>query len=217
MWKRLAEVHRRAVRGPTMVAGSMVAVALCAAACGSAPGASVANLGSSSTTVPTHSAGPGQGGQSQDGGSGGHGVIGMGGVTVKFARCMRTHGVPNFPDPNSQGGVTLKGVDPQSTAFRSANSACAKYAPNGGKPPSAAQTQQMLQRALKFSQCMRAHGIADFPDPKTGPGGGIRISLHGGSGNDLNPNNPTFQAAQKACQSLMPKPQGNGPSSKQAG
>jgi hypothetical protein len=52
---------------------------------------------------------------------------------------------------------------------------------------------------------MRSHGVSDFPDPQSGPGGGVRISLNSGSG--LNPNDAQFQAAQKACQSIM----GGGP------
>jgi hypothetical protein len=64
-------------------------------------------------------------------------------------------------------------------------------------PPSAEQ----YQRALKFSQCMRAHRIADFPDP--GAGGGAQSSS-GGPNSNLNPKNPTFSAAQKACQKYSP-------------
>ena len=59
---------------------------------------------------------------------------------------------------------------------------------------------------LAYSQCMRAHGIKDFPDPDFS-GGGVRLSL--GSrrpGSDLNLNNPTFQKAQQACQSDLGKP-----------
>jgi hypothetical protein len=46
------------------------------------------------------------------------------------AACMRTHGVPNFPDPNfSGGGVGVKiangsGINPQSPAFQTAAKAC---------------------------------------------------------------------------------------------
>jgi hypothetical protein len=49
---------------------------------------------------------------------------------VKFARCMRSHGVPNFPDPkvvSSHGDnqqVYLPGVNPQSPAFQTAAKAC---------------------------------------------------------------------------------------------
>jgi hypothetical protein len=50
---------------------------------------------------------------------------------------------------------------------------------------------------------MRSQGIADFPDPTPnpgGPGGSFDFSATG----DLNPSNPTYQAANKACQSLLP-------------
>jgi len=49
---------------------------------------------------------------------------------------------------------------------------------------------------------MRAHGISDFPDPNANGG----LDLNAGGGSDLEPNNPQFQAAQKACQSLLPPP-----------
>ena len=46
---------------------------------------------------------------------------------LAFARCMRAHGVPNFPDPTLSGGGPAglpAGVDPQSPAFRSAARVC---------------------------------------------------------------------------------------------
>jgi hypothetical protein len=49
---------------------------------------------------------------------------------LKFARCMRSHGVPSFPDPkviSSSGGnqqVELPGVNTQSPAFQAAAKAC---------------------------------------------------------------------------------------------
>jgi hypothetical protein len=130
---------------------------------------------------------------------------------LQFARCMRAHGV-DMPDPKvGQGGnvqfrVTARGgkggVVP--AQMQKAMSACRKYAPNGGKPPSAAQQQEMRDAALKFSQCMRAHGV-DIPDPQT-VGGGVRIGGPSrGQGRDFNPASPRFQAAQKACQGVFPK------------
>jgi hypothetical protein len=49
--------------------------------------------------------------------------------------------------------------------------------------------------AVKFSQCMREHGISDFPDPDSQ--GRMQINVTPGS--DLDPNKPQFKAAQKAC------------------
>jgi hypothetical protein len=119
----------------------------------------------------------------------------------KFSACMRKHGVPSFPDPNSQGVITIHsgmGIDPSSPAFQSARSTCEKLLPNGGQP-TPAQIAQQQQKLLEFSACMRAHGIKDFPDPSNG---GLRLSAHPGS--DLSPDNPTFQKAQQACQKYMP-------------
>jgi hypothetical protein len=125
---------------------------------------------------------------------------------AKFAACMRKHGVTNFPDPNSQGVITLHsgmGIDPTSPGFTSARTACQKLLPNGGQP-TPAQVAQRQQQMLAFSNCMRAHGLKDFPDPS---GGGLRIHVQPGS--DLDPNNPTFQSAQQACQRYLPfKPGG---------
>ena len=62
-----------------------------------------------------------------------------------------------------------------------------------------AQEKPDPAKMLNFSKCMRAHGVADFPDPS--PGGGLRVSA--GPGSDLSPDNPIFQKAQQACQSVM--------------
>jgi len=82
---------------------------------------------------------------------------------------MRSHGVPDFPDPDASGGFSFgAGVNPQSTAFKSAQTTCQKLV--GGLPspgstthPSSAALAQMLQ----VSRCMRQQGISDFPDPTT--------------------------------------------------
>jgi hypothetical protein len=126
-----------------------------------------------------------------------------------FSACMRKNGVPSFPDPNSRGGLTINagpgsGLNPNSPQFKHAQSACSKYLPNGGKVDPAAQAKA-LKAALKFSACMRAHGIANFPDPQTS-GGGISLMLKRGSG--LDPQSPQFKAAQRACQNELPGPKG---------
>ena len=123
---------------------------------------------------------------------------------LAFSHCMQTHGVPNFPEPNAQGVVQGSGLDPSSPGFQSASNKCRHLLPNNGKP-TAAQEAQAVAQALKFSECMRAHGIPDFPDPQVKGGGAqISIRLGGGPGSDLNPQNPRFQAAQSACQGFMP-------------
>jgi hypothetical protein len=66
--------------------------------------------------------------------------------------------------------------------------------------PSGANAQKHFDDALKYSQCMRSDGVANFPDPSTG--GGISIS----SGSGIDPNSPQFQAAGKACRQYFPAP-----------
>jgi hypothetical protein len=84
---------------------------------------------------------------------------------------MRAHGEPNFPDPSASGSIQLGGgVDPSSPLFTSAQSKCQKFLPGGG-PPSAGTTTKpsaaALARMIAIAQCMRRHGIAQFPDPST--------------------------------------------------
>jgi hypothetical protein len=201
--------------------------ALLLAACGGAPSdAAVAHLGTTTTQAPkTHgsdprrvsSSGPSGGGAGSSGSSGGGGqqfamAGGNQGQMLAYSQCMQTHGVPNFPEPNSQGVVQGSGVNPSSPGFQKASKTCRHLLPNGGQPTPAQQAQAMAQ-ALKFSECMRAHGLSDFPDPQSGPGGGIAIRIRAGQGqgsSDLNPQSPQFQAAQKACQNIMGGPLGGG-------
>ncbi|HEX4703127.1 MAG TPA: hypothetical protein VH352_13435 [Pseudonocardiaceae bacterium] len=86
----------------------------------------------------------------------------------------------------------------------------------GSSPTSSAAAKASsdngFDQMLAFSACMRSHGVKDFPDPTrdgTG-GGGASLRIQGGSGSDLSPGSAVFQAAQRACQSLMPKGSPNG-------
>jgi hypothetical protein len=130
---------------------------------------------------------------------------------LAFSRCMRSHGVANFPDPNggqiqiqvqrTPNSTSVNGVEVNGPAFRSAMTACRSYLPNGGHP-SAAQTAKAKAQALAMSRCMRSHGVPNFPDPQfhSGPGGGVGVQINGSG---VNPNSPAFQSAQKACGSIF--------------
>lgn len=104
---------------------------------------------------------------------------------------MRSHGVPGFPDPDSKGNFIIQGpkLGGSPSQFHSADKACKHLLPNGGQM-TAAQQQKALNQALKFSACMRAHGLPSFPDP-TVEKGGISLRL-GGSG--VNPNSPQLRS-----------------------
>jgi hypothetical protein len=135
---------------------------------------------------------------------------------LAFTQCMRAHGV-NLPDPGSNGTVTIGGPDNpiDSTTMQAAQNACKSKLPKGGKQPTAAEQKQFQDAALKFAQCMRAHGV-DMPDPTFGNGGGgVQVQQKMGSGTD--PTSAQFQAAQKACQSLMPNRPGSGTMHTQGG
>jgi len=130
---------------------------------------------------------------------------------LQFAQCMRTHGVPNFPDPaggridlqvqQTPNSMTVNGVQVNGPAFKTAMKECQSDLPNGGHP-TAAQTAKAKSQALAMAKCMRTHGVPNFPDPQfqTGPGGGIGVKI-GGAGIDLS--SPAFQAAAKQCGSIF--------------
>ncbi|HXK15537.1 MAG TPA: hypothetical protein VNH45_13465 [Gaiellaceae bacterium] len=182
---------------------------LLAAGCGGAAGSPGIASVASSTTVATTTTQSGSGPATKSVGGSGGGPRGQFQIAMqvgtvagaKFSACMRKHGLTSFPDPNSQGVIAIHsgmGIDPGSPAFRSARSVCDKLLPNGGQP-TPAQLAQHQQQMLAFSACMRAHGLKDFPDPSNG---GLRVHVQPGS--DLDPNNPTFQKAQQACQGHLP-------------
>jgi hypothetical protein len=117
---------------------------------------------------------------------------------VQYAQCMRSNGVPSFPDPvngQPQLQVTRGGpLDPSSPQFQAAQKACKSLEPPGLQSGSGQSNQQQSQ-ALKFAACMREHGVADFPDPQNG-----RFVAGGG----IDPNSPQFQSAMRACRKLLP-------------
>jgi hypothetical protein len=128
---------------------------------------------------------------------------------VKFASCIRSHGVPNFPDPVAGGGFqfpTGPGFTPFAPAFKAAQQACRSLLPNfGGGPPEA--SAQDKARMLRLATCMRAHGVTGFPDPISSPPAspaGFSI-LFGRPGafiavpSTINPQAPTFEHAAAAC------------------
>jgi hypothetical protein len=92
---------------------------------------------------------------------------------VKFAQCMREHGVSQFPDPDPSGHLTVDGVingssiDPNGPTWNQALDACKNLQPPGftGNGERSAGQQSA---ALRFAQCIRENGVTDFPDPVNG-------------------------------------------------
>lgn len=84
---------------------------------------------------------------------------------VKFAECMRANGVPHFPDPDPRGEVNF-GVDVTPQVFTRAVDACKALKPPGAL--SSKRTPKEQAASLRFAECVRAHGVSDFPDPVNG-------------------------------------------------
>jgi hypothetical protein len=117
---------------------------------------------------------------------------------LAFARCVRAHGVPNFPDPDSGGHFSkqeIRQLGVSDSRLRAASSACQNLAPAGQAPLTAQQQQDYLRAAA----CVRSHGIAGFPDPSFS-GGGVHFPIPSG----VDPSSPQFTQARHTCQRLIP-------------
>ena len=157
--------HRRARPPTARTASAIIAtagLALLAAACSGSP--------------------------SSTGGSPGAGGSASSPSAVAYSACMRSQGVPNFPDPDSSGQLP-KGDAQQfgvsTSQYQAAQQACQHLFPTGGSlqqqehecmqasdcPP--ALVQQMLTADRKLARCMRSHGVPNFPDPTTDSSGPV--------------------------------------------
>jgi hypothetical protein len=113
---------------------------------------------------------------------------------------MRSHGVPDYPDPqisSSGNHVQVKlspgSADPNSPALKSAGHACHNLLPNGGKPANSAQHQA---QNLTFADCMRSHGVPNFPDADRD--GAFTLP------STINQQAPQFEHASQACMNVQP-------------
>jgi hypothetical protein len=84
---------------------------------------------------------------------------------VKFAECIREHGVPHFPDPDAKGDFVF-GIDVSPAVWKKAVDACKNLQPPGALSGKRSPKQQSA--ALRFAACIRRHGVKDFPDPVNG-------------------------------------------------
>jgi hypothetical protein len=167
----------------------MATAALTAAGCGGgSKSPSVANIGTTTagTTTSSHARATASGNPTQ--------------FLAEWAACMRRHGDPDQADPTVDAhgviSITLPAGYDQGAGLggKGGSNGCGSYlsaasnALRGGAPVQKPDQAKLL----KFSGCMRANGIPDFPDPS---GGGLSINR----GGDLDPNNPAFKRAQKLC------------------
>jgi hypothetical protein len=132
----------------------------------------------------------GSGGSPHAGGSSSPSAVG-------YSRCMRSHGVPTFPDPESAGAIPK--VSPQqlgvsSSHLRAVQSTCAYLL-----QPTQAQAQLALSGMWDFARCMRSHGVPNWPDPVTDRSGQPVFDLHG----QVAPDSPQIETKSDECSQLL--------------
>ena len=159
---------------PTAAMTAMLALAVLAAGCGGSdgPGTTGASAGTAMTQA------------------------------LAYTRCIRSHGVGDFPDPTTPagGGVAFQinagpggDLNANNPTFRAANQACRALLPGGQQP--ATPPSPKIAAEGKWARCMRSHGAPSFPDPN---------SLGAFDSGKIDDSSPGFQTATRACKSLQP-------------
>jgi hypothetical protein len=130
---------------------------------------------------------------------------------LEFAACVRTHGVPDYPDPTSgkASAVDSSKLSESPRVVETAMTKCQKFSPDSNFGPvySNAQMAKVRAGALAMAKCMRAHGV-DLPDPivSRGPGGHAfeygysRTAL---AAHPIDVTGPTFKAANGTCSHFL--------------
>jgi len=174
-----------------LVAPAVIGLALAAAACGG--GSRTADVASLGTTTTASPAGATVNGSPSSNGERVREV-------VEFARCIRSHGVLNFPDPASPPGAARAFKESgamSSPEFQAAARACAKYAPPTTPPPQITTHDQADY--LKATACMRNHGVVGFPDPVFS-----RDQVEFPIPESMNTKSAQFLRAREICETLIP-------------
>ncbi len=171
-WPARARRQRRTLRTGTLAGAALAALAaVLLAGCDGSNGGGVAHVSSSSSAKTSTTS------TSKSN-------------LLAFAQCMRSHGVPSLPDPNSSGQLDLSGVNPQSPAYQAAANDCKSFGV-GATPKPITQTPQIQAAVLKMASCMRSHGVPNFPD---GP-----ITRSSG----INESSPAFRRAFQKCSKYL--------------
>jgi len=156
-------------------------------------GLALAGCKSSGPGVAT--AGSGAPAASSSAGSGPSPAADEGERAIQFQQCMREHGV-EVQTSEDKGGVAIQASPGDKQKAIAATEACRRYLPAGGEKPQ--MSPEDIERMRQFSQCMRDHGIPEWPDPDPETG---RISME----NDRElKQNPKLPEAFRACDNLQP-------------
>jgi len=125
---------------------------------------------------------------------------------LRYAQCVRDNGVPEFPDPEVDGGKVHLQLPPglDREKVEAAQAKCRQYLPNGGEGNRQIDPEAREQ-ILKFAQCMRENGVPNFPDPAED--GGIRLNV---DELGIDPQSETFKSAEEKCKQYQPSPPPDG-------
>ena len=123
---------------------------------------------------------------------------------VAYTQCMRSHGVPEYPEPDSSGQLQKIGSGQQvgvsDAQLSTATNACQSLWPYQALTPG--QQQQELTDDLKFAQCMRSNGVPTLPDPVATDGKVEFVISTSRTG--INPESPQILAKAHACLHVLP-------------
>jgi hypothetical protein len=135
---------------------------------------------------------------------------------LAFAQCMRARGVPDFPDPQAgDSGAKFPSAQQlgvSASRYQAAENLCQHLLPAGSGdqfPP--AEVPLLLSGMRLFSQCMRSHGVPDWPDPITDAEGRPVFDPGADGITQAETRSPQFQAKITACQHLLPNALGGLP------
>jgi hypothetical protein len=133
------------------------------------------------------------GGSPSAAGSSGAGQVRLA-QALAWAHCLRSHGAPNFPDPNSSGVFMVNPSDSSRfDAPQSTRAACAHLRPSGAQAAgSPAEQAQQQRQSLEFVACMHRHGFPQLPD---GWSGNVGQLISAG----IDPKSPRLNAAMTKC------------------
>jgi hypothetical protein len=118
-----------------------------------------------------------------------------------YSACMRSHGVPQFPDPTSSGELpkplVVEARNSNPPRFDAANSACQHLLPAGGRQPTITPADQADY--VRAAACMRSHGFPVFPDP-TFQDNNVTLNIP----SSIDTSSPRFKRAAATCTRLIP-------------
>jgi hypothetical protein len=135
---------------------------------------------------------------------------------LAFSRCVRDHGVPNFPDPQA-GATNEKFPSAQqlgvgSSQLSTAENACQHLLPVGVDDQfPAAEVPLLLSEMTRFSQCVRAHGVPNWPDPSTDSQGRPIFNLSSAGISLRESHSRQLESKMTECGHLLPRTLGGIP------